>query len=367
MRSAIVTPICPRSSTGSPVESGIAPGIAGQKFVTVVKSILRWLALVGLAGLAAATLATFLAGFLWLFDLFSHFRLQYVVVAVLLMLLLAWTRPRWAALAALLFGVWHGYVYLDVPGARVADTCDSETVDLLAFNLLYRNERKEAAIAYIVDSGADIVVLEENTESWATHLEALAETYPYRVPENWRDADGPTVLSRLPILSVEAVKPFEHDTLGADSDLGSFAASKWYLVVQLDAGGRDVTLIAVHPPYPNGTRLTSLRNGYLADAAVRAGQEPAPTIMVGDFNTTPWSPVFDDVAALGALGSAGATHTIYPATWPSYFPALRIPIDHVLVNDAVGVVSYERGPDRGSDHFPIRATLCIDPSTEGTS
>ena len=335
--------------------------------MTVVKSILRWLALAGLAGLAAATLATFLAGFLWVFDLFSHFRLQYVACAIVLALLLIWTRPRLAAIAALLLGLWHGYVYLDVPAARVAETCDSETVDLLAFNLLYRNERKDEAIAYIVDSDADIVVLEENTAQWAPHLETLSQTYFYRTPENWRDADGPTVLSRLPILSVETTKPFENDTLGASSGIGSFAASKWYLVVQLDAGGREVTLIAVHPPYPNGTRLTALRNGYLADAAVRAGQETGPTIMVGDFNTTPWSPIFDDVAALGALGSAGATRPIYPVTWPSFFAALRIPIDHVLVNDAVGVVSFERGPDKGSDHFPVRATLCFDPVTADAS
>lgn len=335
--------------------------------MTVVKSILRWLALACLAGLAAATLATFLAGFLWVFDLFSHFRLQYIAGAIILALLLVWTRPRWAAIAVLVLGLWHGTVYLDVPAARVAETCTSETVDLLAFNLLYRNERKDEAIAYIVESDADIVVLEENTAQWAPYLEALAEFYVYRTPENWRDADGPTVLSRLPILSVETVKPFENDTLDANSDLGSFAASKWYLVVQLDAGDREVTLIAVHPPYPNGTRLTGLRNGYLIDAALRAGQETGPTIMVGDFNTTPWSPVFNDVAALGALKSAGATRPIYPATWPNFFAALRIPIDHVLVNDAVGVVSFERGPDMGSDHFPIRAMLCFDPSAADAS
>lgn len=335
--------------------------------MTIVTSTVRWLALAGLAGLAAATLATFLAGFLWLFDLFSHFRLQYVAVAVVLALLLVWTRPRWAAIAALLLGIWHGYIYLDVPAARVADTCTSKTVDLLAFNLLYRNEHREEAVAYIAESGADIVVLEENTAPWAPYLETLAETYLYRVPENWRDADGPTVLSRLPILSVESVKPFENDTLGVNSDFGGFAASKWYLVVRLDVGGREATLIAVHPPYPNGSRLTATRNGYLIDAAMRARQETAPTIMVGDFNTTPWSPIFDDVAALGALGSAGATHTIYPTTWPDFLAPMRIPIDHVLVNDGIGVVSFERAPDLGSDHFPIRATLCFDPSTAGNS
>lgn len=335
--------------------------------MTIVTSAVRWLALVGLAGLAAATLATFLAGFLWLFDLFSHFRLQYIAVAVVLALLLVWTRPRWAAVVALLLGLWHGYVYLDAPSARVADACASETVDLLAFNLLYRNEHKEEAVAFIAESGADIVVLEENTAPWAPYLETLAETYLYRVPENWRDADGPTVLSRLPILSVESVKPFENDTLGTDSDFGDFAASKWYLVVRLDVGGREAMLIAVHPPYPNGTRLTALRNGYLLDEAARAGRETGPTIMVGDFNTTPWSPVFDELAALGALGSAGATHPIYPITWPSFFAPVRIPIDHILVNDHVGIVSYGRGPDLGSDHFPIRATLCFDPATTGAS
>jgi len=322
--------------------------------VTVVRTIVRWLAILGLAGLAGATLATFLAGFLWLFDLFSHFRLQYVVVAAVLTLMLAWTRPRWASVAALLLGVWHGYIFLSVPTAQ-ADLLCKQQVRVMAFNLLYRNQDMDAAIAAIEAKRPDILVLEENTPNWSSHLERLADDYPYAVPENWRDANGPTVLSHFALSDPRIVRPFETPGLDNGDDRQRFAAGVRYLTVTARIGEQDVAIIAVHPPYPNGGFLTGLRNGYFVSVAELARATDGPVIVAGDFNSTPWSPAFDPLFESGRLAGAG----VPLMTWPTWFPLADIPIDHVLVNDRIVVGGVEWGPDLGSDHYLIEATLCM--------
>ena len=79
-------------------------------------------------------------------------------------------------------------------------------------------------------------------------------------------------------------------------------------------------------------------------------------IVVGDLNTSPWSPHFRDLLTATGLRNAAAGHGWIP-TWPTWFWPALIPIDHVLVRGPLGVEDLERGPDVGSDHYPLIAGL----------
>ncbi|MEX0810021.1 MAG: endonuclease/exonuclease/phosphatase family protein [Dongiaceae bacterium] len=321
----------------------------------IFRLLLRWFSLTVLAALIGAALATLIADFFWFFDLFSHFRAQYVVAAIAVAILLFWLRPRSAALVALLLAGWHSYIYFDVPKARHADSC-ADTIHLMTFNLQYRNREKAAAIDALSLARVDILVLEENWQDWAPHLDRLGDEYPHAAPEDWRDADGPTILSRFPIVDARIVRPFESASLDVDPARSAFAAAMWYLVARIEIREGGATVIAVHAPYPNGTFLTGLRNAYLEDVATLARAIDGPVIVAGDFNTTPWSPAFDPLFETAGLMSAG----LPLMTWPSWFPPAGIPIDHVLVNDRISSFGAGRGPDLGSDHLPVLASLCID-------
>jgi endonuclease/exonuclease/phosphatase (EEP) superfamily protein YafD len=97
---------------------------------------------------------------------------------------------------------------------------------------------------------------------------------------------------------------------------------------------------------------------WIADASGRPG-----TIVLGDFNLTPWSPRFRDALARSGLTPAG-DYRLWPRTFPA-MPAARllfflsggIPIDHVLVSGDLGVSRVVRGPFIGSDHYPVYAEL----------
>ena len=81
-------------------------------------------------------------------------------------------------------------------------------------------------------------------------------------------------------------------------------------------------------------------------------------MVVGDLNTSPWSPVFHDLLRASGLRDGRAGHGIQP-TWPSLFPLLWTPIDHCLVSRGLIVQRFQRGPYVGSDHFPLIVDITL--------
>lgn len=85
-----------------------------------------------------------------------------------------------------------------------------------------------------------------------------------------------------------------------------------------------------------------------------------PKLLVGDFNTTMWSPYFADLVKDSGLRDARTGRGLYPS-WNAALPAfLRIPIDHCLVGDKIEVESLETGNYTGSDHRPLILNVGIE-------
>jgi endonuclease/exonuclease/phosphatase (EEP) superfamily protein YafD len=116
-----------------------------------------------------------------------------------------------------------------------------------------------------------------------------------------------------------------------------------------------VRILAEHPMPPLSPFYHGQRNQKLAERAGDAGVSSLPTVLAGDLNATPWSSAFSGLAAKWLRRATG----IVP-TWPAagaWLPG--IPIDHVLVSRHWAVVSQERGPDLGSDHYPVLVRLAL--------
>ncbi|WP_165843841.1 endonuclease/exonuclease/phosphatase family protein [Phenylobacterium kunshanense] len=81
-------------------------------------------------------------------------------------------------------------------------------------------------------------------------------------------------------------------------------------------------------------------------------------IVTGDLNTTPWSRALRRTDA--ALGLHRVDRAIF--SWPARvhgkaWPVPVLPIDHVYVGRGWRIVSIERGPSLGSDHYPLVVIL----------
>jgi len=77
-------------------------------------------------------------------------------------------------------------------------------------------------------------------------------------------------------------------------------------------------------------------------------------IVMGDFNSTPWSDVQVAFRNATALDNRGPLI----ASWPASLPApLRVPIDPVFVGGGLSIRDLHAGPNLGSDHLPIIAEI----------
>jgi endonuclease/exonuclease/phosphatase (EEP) superfamily protein YafD len=89
-----------------------------------------------------------------------------------------------------------------------------------------------------------------------------------------------------------------------------------------------------------------------------AAAESRPVIVAGDLNATPWSHGFRQLVRLRGLCDSAVGRGVQ-ATWNAHRWVPRIPIDHVVVSPEVRVMDRRVGPDVGSDHLPVEATLAI--------
>jgi endonuclease/exonuclease/phosphatase (EEP) superfamily protein YafD len=125
-----------------------------------------------------------------------------------------------------------------------------------------------------------------------------------------------------------------------------------YAAIDAQVGGGAWRFVAAHLVPPMSAALARQRNVQLVQLSEYVQEIDQPVVLAGDFNLTPFSPIFTEFAAESELTSA--LRGFGPGmTWPSFFPLLGIPIDQVFVSEEFAVADYFRAGDIGSDHFPI--------------
>jgi endonuclease/exonuclease/phosphatase (EEP) superfamily protein YafD len=298
------------------------------------------------AGLVLITAFTFAARLWWAFDLFSHFRLQYVVAALILSVaaLAVRAQPTAAVLAAV--ALVHGWAVKDLWwGGSANAALGGVPLRVVSANVLSQNRTPEKVLEFVRAADADLVVLiDARWDTWQPVFSALGALYPYETPR--ASGEGPPVIlfSRHPIVDHAVVRPP--------------GGRRPYLVAEVAVGGATLVVAGVHPssPSPSEPSGTRRRNRELDHIGDIARDTDRPVIVAGDFNTTPWSPYFRDLLAAAGLRNAALGHG-YIGTWPTWFRPALIPIDHVLLKGPLAATAVRRGPAVGSDHYPIIADL----------
>ncbi|HVY99624.1 MAG TPA: endonuclease/exonuclease/phosphatase family protein [Dongiaceae bacterium] len=326
----------------------------------------------GLLGAAVATLAPLLAGATPLLGIFEAFRLQLCVGGALLTVLGLLFRPRAMALLGVLAVAWNLAIlwpYLPLGGATPAVAAAPGGLKVVSANLWYRNDSYEPAVSYLMQSDADVIGLVELTPQWLTALQPLFERYPYRA-----DCMQTTPPCEIMLLSRH---PFEKSFAGRID--GKRPAIVWG---EIEFGGKTVTVAETHLPWP---LLHAIDNG---QATVAGTLQPEPLIgaeplmqsqqsaaiaqylsgldndlvLMGDFNSVPWSTTHK------ALRAATGLHNDGPMveTWPAWGPFwMRLPIDHIFVRGGLERRDFRRGPYIGSDHLPVEAVIVARGATTG--
>ena len=294
--------------------------------------------------LGLATLAGFLGGSWWVLDLLAGFRHQLAAGLVVCTLVAALAKWKKTAAAMGLLATVNLIVVapLFIGPARP----ESGELRVVSFNVLAANQHYAEVIDFIRDTHADVVVLHEVNGRWEEAVEQASLTYadwPYEITETRGDGDlfGSLVL-------VEA---------GATVESFGFGLSDPRAIeIVLPSG---VALLAVHPLAPSSEFRARQNDRQLQFASDWAAGRDGPTIVVGDFNATPWSYPFRRLMSSTDLSNSARGFGLdlsYPA---DANPLVRIPIDHLLYSEDLAVFDRRLGPSMGSDHFPLTVDLAL--------
>lgn len=182
-----------------------------------------------------------------------------------------------------------------------------------------------------------LVILLEVTERWVNEL-SLNNSYQYI----W---NSPRPHAGILIASKEALA----------------AGTKYYdylgrpLVVASLNRARPLTLVVLHAQNPL-TGLTN-RNAFLDWVAQKLYNAERPLVIMGDFNTTVFSPVLDRFAGVADVRNSARAIGLRSTWRVKEFPLVRAAIDHVFLSDNLQVIGRQVLPSVGSDHLPLLVQL----------
>lgn len=279
------------------------------------------------------------------FDLFSHFRLQYLGACVLLLLILAVLGEKTYALLLLLGVALNGIVI--VPWYLPVDSTPGKTqLKVVHANVLAKNINYAALSDFLHSADPDVVFLQEFNFAWLEGTQGLRKHWPY-VETQARDGNfGIAVFSKLPLEKAEA---FDSPPLNHPS-----------LEVSLIVNDTPVTMFSTHPMIPLGRNLFDARNQQMDHIAERVQQrmrhKGGHVVLLGDFNASMWDRHYRQLEENTGLRNARKGFGLAPS-WPTFLLPAMIPIDHVLVSADIAVLDHRLGNRIGSDHVPLVVTL----------
>lgn len=273
-------------------------------------------------------------------DLASHFKLQYLFLALVCCVGFIILRKRVMAIVAAAMVCVNGIDVLPVYESQTRPSYEMR-VKLVQLNVHTANRAYQKTLDYIRQAEPDIISFQELDAAWVNAILPLKKEYPYTVICSREDNFGIALFSRYPLQNPKIRSAGVHKIPSIHS------------TVRLN-GDHSIALMATHPLPP--VLHYQARNRQLADVAQWARAQKHQVVVIGDLNITPFSPAFKSLLAQSRLKDSMAGFGSQ-ASWPSILFFAGIPIDHVLISDTVAVLNRETGPYIGSDHLPVSITL----------
>ncbi len=196
----------------------------------------------------------------------------------------------------------------------------------------------------------DLVALQEVSALQGASLEReLGDAYPHRVIQG-EGVAGKALLSRYPVV--------EHEAL-------LFGCGRPHLRARVDVSGRRLQVIVAHVPLEHALFYILGPAAGEVDALAQRATNYAPSLLVGDFNKTPFSLLHRRVRRHGLEDAFQKAGRGFGFTFPVFGRYLGLPlpplvrIDYVWHTPDLRVLSCRPGPDGGSDHLPVQVELAL--------
>ena len=234
-------------------------------------------------------------------------------------------------------------------GRKALQNHPGPTINVLSWNVNYGGIGQHNAAAFLAESKADIICLQETTTSWERALRDLKKVYPYHVFHHSPGAGGQAIFSKYPM-----TRKHFHQT-----EAGWFPYFSG--IVKTPLGKLQLVSVHLRPPVSDSGSWVS---GYFSTGNIRESElkeivknlkKDNPVLIVGDFNERSGD-------GHSFLKKAGMTNLLdnfdrgSTWRWQVGYLTVRNRLDHAYGRDLLAlegrVIKYGL-----SDHYPITVTV----------
>lgn len=282
-------------------------------------------------------------------DIFSHFRLQYLIFSFLFLFLFVYLsclskKYIVCCLISFIFIFWNLFEVFPYIG-EYRPLNQSNTIKFALYNVLTSNKNYDDFLLGISQENPDIIILQETDDIWLEHIKVLKKNYPYYIEYSRSDNFGISMYSKIPFTKadIELWTDFEVPVVVANLNLFS----------------QNVNIYGIHTLPPTGKDYFRVRNEMLENINTISSQESSKNlIFAGDFNTTVYSNSYKKYIKSANLKDCQILAKNINGTWNSrYMPIFRISLEHVLISPKILMNSFKIGKNFGSDHLPVYVEL----------
>ncbi|MBT3784976.1 endonuclease/exonuclease/phosphatase family protein, partial [bacterium] len=205
-------------------------------------------------------------------ELITHFRTQYALFSLLLILFFLLQGNRLFLILAIGAFLLHftGLLQWSIPGTSRKTT--GEELRVLVFNVQYSNRQHSSVIEEVQAANAHVVGILELSHTWKQALSPLEEIYPYRHHLPRDDGFGLGIYSKEPLEKTNVLH------------LGKVPVPTLVADLRLRTG--PVHLVLTHALPPVSPEYFHLRNIHLSELAAHMKESRTPQMIMGDLNVT---------------------------------------------------------------------------------
>ena len=301
---------------------------------------LIWLSIFGI--LLVSILPNIISNY-WLFDIFSNFKLQYLLISIgLFLLVLISFKKKLSALILIIIAVFWNSYFIVPYFLQPNNSPHRKEIKITSVNLLSSNSQENLVIKFLTKEDPDILILMEFTPKWEEKLDKVIKKYEYR-----------EIVPRLDNFGIAVLSKYKMDSSIDYFDLNN----KPSIVSNLELENQILSVVATHPIPPVNQTTFENRNKQLSNIMRDRDKFSDNLIIAGDFNTSSFSNHFKKLVE-GDLTDSRIGFGLLP-TWPSDYKILQTTLDHFLVSNNLKVIDRNTGPNIGSDHLPINMVIGI--------
>ncbi len=217
---------------------------------------------------------------------------------------------------------------------------NGEWIKVFYANILYKNTDYESLKQKIIEENPDIVVMVEFSDEHEDEMkEFFKENYPYMNRNSWSiTLAGDVVFSKIPLENITETHLVE-----------AWARNYSYMKILCDECGDWIDLYVIHTAAPVSLKNFDMRNnqiGKLLSDFLKHHESWTPTMIIWDFNLSPWSHYYKQLTKhrnmLNALSFQAPNYTrslyqqwIFRSHIDQLFISPKIKISEVKIEDLV--------------------------------